>query len=193
MVQSRLREGSNTGKQHPICNLLPQHPQHSPPGICYSPGPRHSRRSSASPARARTEGREDEVPMAPGRSKVAGGQLERETRTLQSRRARGGESFGYPRLGRDPPGRQQASGLPANLQFSATEAHCPMGLWRNAESREPRGQRDEGKPDATHRPARLHTRNVGSPAPRSDSSPLASQALGSRLRPCLIKQSLECP
>lgn len=87
MVQSRLREGSNTGKQHPISNLLPQHPQHSPPGVCYSPGPRHSRRSSASPARARTEGRADEVPMAPGRSKVAGGRLERETRALRSRRA----------------------------------------------------------------------------------------------------------
>lgn len=195
LIQSRLRQGSNAGKQHPISfpisNPLPQPPQHSPPSICHSPGPRHSRRSSPSPARARTEGRTDEMAMAPGRGRVAGGRLERETRAQRSRR--GGKSSGCPCRGRDPPGGRQASRLPANLQFNATEAHCPAGLRRrNAGSRDPRDQRGEGKLDATHRPTRLQTRNAGSPVPLSGSShsinpPFASQAVGSRLKPCLIK------
>lgn len=53
-------------------------------------------------------------------------------------------------------------------------------------------KRGEGKLDATHRPTRLQTRNAGSPVPLSGSShsinpPFASQAVGSRLKPCLIK------
>lgn len=91
-----------------------------------------------------------------------------------------GESSWCPCQGRDPLSGQQASGLPANLQLNATEAHCPAGLWQNAGSKEPRGQRGKGKPDATHRPTRLQTRNAGSPhlpAPPNGSSQAAKPSL----------------
>lgn len=89
--------------------------------------------------------------------------------------------------GRDPPGGQQASRLPANLQFNATEAHCPAGLRQNAGSREPRDQRVRASHAQTNKECWLPSPAAGAVPLRQHNPLLASQALGSRLKACLIK------
>lgn len=101
--------------KHPISNLLPQHPQHPPPGILCLPGPRHNRRSSASPARTRTAGRAEEVLMATECCKVAEGTTGVGT---QAQRAPSSE-LRYPCSGRDPQGGQLASRPGPEPSFSS--------------------------------------------------------------------------
>lgn len=101
--------------KHPIYNLLPQHPQHYPPEILHLPGPRHSRRSSTIPARARTAGRADEVLMAPEGCKVARGY----DWIRDQGSARQAGELRCPCSGRDPQGGQLASRPGCGPSFSS--------------------------------------------------------------------------
>lgn len=146
-------------REAPISNLLPQHPQYSPPGQASSTHLDPDTAEGAAPAQL-GPGLQAAQTRCSWRQccKVAGGMTGAGTQAQRGRRERARVSL----LGAGPTGwatSQQARPW-AKLQFNATEAHCPAGLLQITErSRVAKGERARRMP-GTAQPG--WTENAGS-------------------------------